>query len=73
MRESNRATMTAGARGLTAMSQLDNLDHPDKVERAAPLDIIPTHYLFSCVDMAFAESARHRFFFARPTPPASAA
>ncbi|HXS79132.1 MAG TPA: hypothetical protein VN818_02560 [Gammaproteobacteria bacterium] len=55
------------------MSQLDNLDHPDKVERAAPLDIIPTHYLFSCVDMAFAESARHRFFFARPTPPASAA
>ena len=44
------------------------LDHPDKVERAAILDIIPTHYLFSHVDKAFAESAYHWFFFARPTP-----
>jgi haloacetate dehalogenase len=44
------------------------LDHPDKVERAAVLDIIPTHYLFSRVDKAFAESAYHWFFFARPTP-----
>ena len=32
------------------------------------LDIIPTHYLFSRVDKAFAESAYHWFFFARPTP-----
>jgi haloacetate dehalogenase len=44
------------------------LDHPDKVERAAVLDIIPTHYLFSRVDKAFAESAYHWFFFARPAP-----
>jgi haloacetate dehalogenase len=44
------------------------LDHVDKVERAAVLDIIPTHYLFSRVDKAFAESAYHWFFFARPTP-----
>jgi haloacetate dehalogenase len=44
------------------------LDHGDKVERAAVLDIIPTHYLFSRVDKAFAESAYHWFFFARPTP-----
>jgi haloacetate dehalogenase len=44
------------------------LDHPAKVERAAVLDIIPTHYLFSRVDKAFAESAYHWFFFARPTP-----
>jgi haloacetate dehalogenase len=44
------------------------LDHPGKVERAAVLDIIPTHYLFSRVDKAFAESAYHWFFFARPTP-----
>ena len=44
------------------------LDHADKVERAAVLDIIPTHYLFSRVDKAFAESAYHWFFFARPTP-----
>ena len=44
------------------------LDHADKVERAAVLDIIPTHYLLSRVDKAFAESAYHWFFFARPTP-----
>jgi haloacetate dehalogenase len=44
------------------------LDHADKVERAAVLDIIPTHYLFSRVDKAFAESAYHWFFFARPAP-----
>jgi haloacetate dehalogenase len=44
------------------------LDHAQRVERAAVLDIIPTHYLFSRVDKAFAESAYHWFFFARPTP-----
>jgi haloacetate dehalogenase len=44
------------------------LDHPERVERAAVLDIIPTHYLFSRVDKAFAESAYHWFFFARPAP-----
>jgi haloacetate dehalogenase len=44
------------------------LDHPQRVERAAVCDIIPTHYLFSRVDKAFAESAYHWFFFARPAP-----
>ena len=44
------------------------LDHPEKIERAAVLDIIPTHYLFCRVDKAFAESAYHWFFFARPAP-----
>jgi len=44
------------------------LDHPEKVERAAVLDIIPTHYLLSRVDKAFAESAYHWFFYARPAP-----
>jgi haloacetate dehalogenase len=44
------------------------LAHPDKVERACLLDIIPTPYLFSPVDKAFAESAYHWFFFARPAP-----
>src|SRR5262245_41666775 len=44
------------------------LDHPEKVERAAILDIIPTHYLLSRVDKAFAESAYHWFFYARPAP-----
>jgi haloacetate dehalogenase len=44
------------------------LDHPQRIERAAVLDIIPTHYLFSRVDKAFAESAYHWFFYARPAP-----
>jgi haloacetate dehalogenase len=44
------------------------LDHFERVERAALLDIMPTHYLFSRVDKAFAESAYHWFFFARPAP-----
>lgn len=44
------------------------LDHVERVERAAVLDIMPTHYLFSRVDKAFAESAYHWFFFARPAP-----
>lgn len=44
------------------------LDHPERLERAAVLDIVPTHYLFSRVDKAFAESAYHWFFFARPAP-----
>ena len=44
------------------------LDHPQRVERAALCDIMPTHYLFSRVDKAFAESAYHWFFFARPAP-----
>jgi haloacetate dehalogenase len=44
------------------------LDHPRRVERAAVLDIVPTHYLLSRVDKAFAESAYHWFFFARPAP-----
>jgi haloacetate dehalogenase len=44
------------------------LDHVDRIERAALLDIVPTHYLFSRVDKAFAEGAYHWFFFARPAP-----
>jgi haloacetate dehalogenase len=44
------------------------LDHPQRVVRAALLDIMPTHYLFSRVDKAFAEGAYHWFFFARPAP-----
>jgi haloacetate dehalogenase len=44
------------------------LDHPEHVERAAVLDIVPTHYLFTHVTKEFAESAYHWFFFARPAP-----
>jgi haloacetate dehalogenase len=44
------------------------LDHPERIERDAVLDIVPTHYLFSHVTKEFAESAYHWFFFARPAP-----
>ena len=44
------------------------LDHPQRVERAAVLDIIPTHYLYTHVTKEFAESAYHWFFYSRPTP-----
>jgi haloacetate dehalogenase len=44
------------------------LDHPEHVERAAVLDIVPTHYLFTHVTKEFAESAYHWFFFARLAP-----
>lgn len=44
------------------------LDHPQRVERAAVLDIVPTHYLFTHVTKAFAESAYHWFFYSRPAP-----
>ena len=44
------------------------LDHPERVERAAVLDIIPTHYLYTHVTKEFAETAYHWFFYSRPTP-----
>jgi haloacetate dehalogenase len=44
------------------------LDHTERIERAAVLDIVPTHYLFSNVTKEFAEGAYHWFFFARPAP-----
>ncbi len=44
------------------------LDHPERVERAAVLDIVPTHYLYSHVTKEFAESAYHWFFYSRPAP-----
>ena len=44
------------------------LDHPERVERAAVLDIVPTHYLFTHVTKSLAENMYHWFFFARPAP-----
>jgi haloacetate dehalogenase len=42
------------------------LDHPDVVERAAVLDIVPTRTLFSGVDQAFATAYYHWFFLIQP-------
>jgi haloacetate dehalogenase len=42
------------------------LDHPDAVERAALLDIIPTRTFFETVDRDSARSYYHWFFLAQP-------
>jgi len=42
------------------------LDHPDKAARAAILDIIPQHHLFTHVTKAWATSSYHWFFMMQP-------
>ena len=42
------------------------LDHPDVVERAAVLDIVPTRTLFARSDQAFATAYYHWFFLIQP-------
>lgn len=44
------------------------LDHPDRVERLATLDIIPTLEHFERTDMAFAMGYYHWFWLAQPHP-----
>jgi haloacetate dehalogenase len=44
------------------------LDHPDKITRAAVLDIIPTHYLYTHVTIEFVQSYFHWFNYLRPAP-----
>ena len=51
-----------GARVLHRMC----LDHPDKVARAAILDIIPQHHLFNHVTKAWATASYHWFFMIQP-------
>jgi len=42
------------------------LDHPERVERAAVLDIVPTRTLFENVDQGFATAYYHWFFLIQP-------
>jgi len=42
------------------------LDHPERVERLAVLDIVPTHRLFRSVDQAIATGYYHWFFLIQP-------
>jgi len=42
------------------------LDHPDRVEALAVLDIAPTHAMYTTTDMDFAEAYYHWFFFIQP-------
>ncbi len=42
------------------------LDHPDKVRKAAFLDILPTHHVWSDVSMGWALNSYHWLFLAQP-------
>jgi haloacetate dehalogenase len=42
------------------------LDHPDRVTRAAVLDILPTRHVYSHVDRALATAYYHWFLFIQP-------
>ena len=53
-----------GARVLHRMC----LDHPDKVERAAILDIIPQHHLLNNMTRQWAKFSWHWFFNIQPAP-----
>jgi haloacetate dehalogenase len=44
------------------------LDHPRAVTRAAVLDIVPTHYLYTNVTKAFVDAYFHWFLYIRPAP-----
>ena len=44
------------------------LDHPDRVTRLAVLDIVPTHYLYTHVTLAFVQAYYHWFSYLRPSP-----
>lgn len=44
------------------------LDHPDKVERLAVLDIVPTHAMWANFTVKFAMKTYHWLFLAQPQP-----
>jgi len=43
-------------------------DHPQKIERAAVLDIVPTLYRFETIDQKAATGSYHWFFLIQPAP-----
>lgn len=44
------------------------LDHPDVVTRLAVLDIVPTHYHYTHVTLAFVQAYPHWFNYLQPAP-----
>ena len=44
------------------------LDHPERVEKLAVLDIVPAHYLYTHTTREFAVAYIHWFMFIRPAP-----
>jgi haloacetate dehalogenase len=43
-------------------------DHPERIERAAVLDIVPTLYRFETIDQKAATDSYHWFFLIQPSP-----
>jgi haloacetate dehalogenase len=43
-------------------------DHPERIERAAVLDIVPTLYRFETIDQKAATGSYHWFFLIQPSP-----
>jgi haloacetate dehalogenase len=43
-------------------------DHPERIERAASLDIVPTLYRFETIDQKAATGSFHWFFLIQPSP-----
>jgi len=62
-----RFRMAAHDRGARVAHRLA-LDHPDRLERLALLDIVPTRTLFEATDMTIAMAYEHWFFLAQPAP-----
>lgn len=44
------------------------LDHPERVQRLAVLDIVPTAHVLATADLALAKRYYHWFFLSRPEP-----
>ena len=44
------------------------LDHPERVNRLAVLDIVPTQYLYTHVTLPFVQAYYHWFSYLRPSP-----
>jgi haloacetate dehalogenase len=44
------------------------LDHPDAVTKLVVVDIVPTHYLYTHVTLAFVQSYYHWFSYLQPSP-----
>jgi haloacetate dehalogenase len=45
-----------------------SLDHPDRVDRLALLDIVPTHAMWTAMDRTLAMKVYHWLFLAQPAP-----
>ena len=62
-----RATVVGHDRGARVTHRLA-LDFPDRVDRVALLDILPTRYVFEHLDQRVATAYYHWFFFPQPAP-----